>query len=262
MIGNHLHINNIFQEKHMRNFFFLLLCALPFNAFAWADPIEFENYLANNTTAIHSATSLVNQATQIRNQIQMIENDIKNTGTLSQYQWQNITQLIQRLDTITQQGQALSYAASNLDAQFKQKYADYTNYSSSSTKYPQITKNWNATTLDTLRNTLNAVGMSANNFQTEQASMRQFELQGKNVHGRMQALQLLSEISAQQVSQIQALKRMIAAQISAQNSYMAYRVSKESYQEKNFEKINNSLPTQFPTYKNNPKFGEIPIQEW
>lgn len=262
MIGKHLRRSNIFLGKQMHKLFFLLLCAVPFNTFAWADPIEFENYLANNTTAIHSATSLLNQATQIRNQIQMIENDIKNTGRLSQYQWQNITQLIQRLDSITQQGQALSYAASNIDAQFQQKYADYTNYSSPSTKYPQITKNWNATTLDTLRNTLNAVGMSANNFQTEQETMRQFELQGKSVQGRMQALQLLSEISAQQVSQIQALKRMIASQISAQNAFMAYQVSKESYQEKSFEEINDSLPTQFPTYKNNPKFGEIPIQEW
>lgn len=246
----------------MYKIFFLLLCAIPFNAFAWFDPIEIENYLANNTTAIHSATSLLNQATQIRNQIQMIENDIKNTGTLSQYQWQNITKLIQRLDTIAQQGQALSYAASNIDAQFRRKYADYTNYSSLPTKYSQIYKNWNAATLDTLRNTLNAVGISTNDFQTEQKTMRQFELQGKNVQGRMQALQLLSEISAQQVNQIQALKRMIASQISAQNSFMAYKVSKESYKEKNFEEVKDSLLTKFPTYKDNPKFGEIPMQEW
>lgn len=99
------------------------------------------------------------------------------------------------------------------------------------------------------------MGIIANNFQTEQETMRQFELQGKSVQGRMQALQLLSEISAPQVSQIQALKRMIASQISAQNSFMAYQVSKESYQEKNFEEINDSLPTQFPTYKNNPIWG-------
>ncbi|EDP46601.1 P-type conjugative transfer protein TrbJ [Rickettsiella grylli] len=242
----------------MPKLFFFLLCAFPFNVFAWADPIEFENYLANNTTAIHSATSLLNQATQIRNQIQMIENDIKNTGKLSQYQWQNITQLVQHLDAITQQGQALSYAASNLDNQFQQKYPDYTNSYSNPASYSQTAKNWNATTL-TLHATLNAMNRSANNFQTEQESMRQLERQGKNLQGRLQALQLLSEISVQQVNQIQALKRLISVQTNAQTAFMAYQASKDSYQEKGLEEMTSAFPTQFPAYKNNPNFGEIPF---
>lgn len=238
----------------------LCLFLFPLSVFAWADPIEFENYLANNTTAIHSATSLVNQATQIHNQIQLLENDLKNTGTLSGYQWQTITQLVQRLDNIVQQGAALSYATSNVDAQFQQQYPNYTNDTAFPTPYPQTYPHWNATTLDTLRATLNAVAASANNFQVEQAAMHQLEQQGKTVQGRMQALQLLSEISAQQVNQLQALKRLMADQISAQNTFMAYQVSKESYQENSLEKMCETWPTQFPRYKNNPNFGEIPVE--
>lgn len=244
----------------MPRLFFLLLCVFPLSVFAWADPIEFENYLANNATALHSATSLLNQATQIHNQIQLLENEIKNTGKLSHYQWNDITQLIQRLDSITQQGQALSYAASNVDRQFQKKYPDYTNSSPNPTDYPQTYKNWHTTTLDTLRGTLNAVATSANSFQNEQESFRQLEQQGKNTQGRLQALQLLSEISAQQVNQIQALKRLVSAQTNAQNAFMAYQVSKDSYQEKGLEEMTRPFPTQFPSYKNNPNFGEIPLQ--
>lgn len=225
----------------MPRLFFLLLCTFPLTVFAWTDPIEFENYLANNTTAIHSATSLVNQATQIHNQIQMLANAIKNTGKLSQYQWNDITQLIVRLDAITQQGQALSYATSNVDKQFQQKYPDYTNSFPHPNHYPQTIKNWNATTLDTLRGSLNAVATSANSFQADQELFRQFEQQGKNTQGRLQALQLLSEISVQQVNQMQALKRLVSAQTNAQNAFMAYQVSKTSYQEAGLEEINSAF---------------------
>jgi len=119
---------------------FSLLWVVPILSYAGGgiiDPIEYENFIANNTTAIHSATSLLNQAQQLNNQIHMIENAVKNTGRLSRYQWHDITTLIQRLDSITRQGQALSYSAANLDDQFRQKYPDYTHSTAGHTSYSQ-----------------------------------------------------------------------------------------------------------------------------
>jgi len=99
--------------------------------------------------------------------------------------------------------------------------------------------------------------MSTHYFQTEQATLHQLELQGKTAQGRMQILQVSSEISAHSVNQLQELKRIVVAQTNAQNAYMAYKVSKESYNEKSLEEIDHAMPTQFPTYKNNPQFGDI-----
>lgn len=244
----------------MHKYSLLTLIALSSHVFAGGgiDPISYENYIADNTTAVHSVTSVLNQARQIQNQIQSIQYQARNLGTVNNYQWQNITGLVQRLDSVTQQGQALSYASSNIDAEFKQKYPNFVNSPQGQENYTQTYQNWSSSTLDTLRGTLDSAGLNANDFQTEQDTLKQLEMQGRTAKGRMQVLQVSSELSAQNVNQLQELKRVIVSQTNAQNAYMAYKVSKDTYNEKSLEKIAGNANATFPHYKNNPKLGEIP----
>ena len=236
----------------------LFVVAGPLYAGGGLSPLDYENYIADNSTALHSAEQLVNQAQQIHNQIQSIQYQAENLGHVSNYQWQNISGLVQHLDSVTQQGQSLSYASSNLDALFKKKYQNYSNSPQGTQNYQQTYKNWNSSTLDTLRSTLDSAGLNASDFQTEQSTLKQLEAQGKTAKGRMQVLQVSSEISAQNVNQLQELKRVVVSQTNAQNTYMAYKVSKDSYKEKSLASLADQAPNQFPKYKNNPKFGEIP----
>lgn len=222
------------------------------------DPVEMENYAADNLTSANSATQIVNQAQQINNQFQSIKYQAQNLGHVNNYQWQNIKGLVQQLDSTTQQGQALSYASSNLDSAFRQKYPNYSNSQQGQTDYQKSFQTWNTTTLDTLRGTLDAAGMNANDFKTEQDVLQQLEEQGKTAKGRMQVLQVSSEISAQNVNQLQELKRVIVSQTNAQNAYMAYKTSKDSYDEQSLQNLVSQSPDKFPEYQNNNKLGEIP----
>lgn len=217
------------------------------------------NYLENAMSASNSVSSLFNQAAQINNQIHSIQYQVKNSGRFNGTQWRSLSGLVQKLDQTTRQGQALSYSASNLDAQFRQKYPDYTNSGYGSTRYSDSYKTWSTTTLDTLRGTLDAAGLSARNFQSEQSTLETLEEQGRSASGRMQMLQVSSEISAENVNQLQELRRVMVNQTDAQNAYMAYKVSKDSYNEKNLGEIESKTESQFPVYKNNSKFGQLKL---
>jgi P-type conjugative transfer protein TrbJ len=226
-------------------------------AYAWPDPYSYVNYLQDLKTAINTTNALSKQATQIQNQIEMIKWQKQNSKAITDYQWQNIQGVIQKIDEQSKQGQALSYSAQNLDAQFRQKYPNYSDSSQGQANYQQAYQQWNASTLDTLRSSLDATQVNASHFQSEHEALMQLKNQGASATGRLQALQVVSEISAENVNQLQELKRIMMAQSSAQNAYMAEQVSQKSYEEKNLQMITDHIDTTFPKYKDNSQFGQI-----
>lgn len=228
----------------------LLPCLLMNEAYALFSPYEYLNYLQDAQTAL-------NTARQVESELKMLQYQVQNSGRVSDYQWRNTMQLMQQLDQVSQQGQALSYSASQLDNQFRQKYPNYNQAPYGKTNYQEAYTHWNASTLDTIQNSMQSTGMMANNLQNEQQYLAQLQRQGQTAQGRMQALQVSTELSAEQVNQMQALKRIMMTQANSQNAYLAYRVSKDSYSEASLEKINQKLKTGFPKYHNNPQLGEI-----
>ncbi len=233
-----------------------LLSIINTSSFAIGDPFTYLNYLEDLKTAANSAISLSNQAQQINNQIQNIRYQAQNSGHVSNYQYNRITQLMQQMDQMTNQGQSISYNASNIDKQFRAHYPDYSSHDNPQ-NYQRSYKNWNATTLNTINNTMQSNGMAAGDFQHESQLMNQLREQGQTATGRMQVMQVSTEIASENVNQLQELKRITLSQANAQNAYMAYRVSKESYHEKSLADIKKNTHSTFPPYQNNPRFGLI-----
>lgn len=234
----------------------IALLIFPLSSFAFIDPFAYPNYLNILKTALNSVKSLENEATQIQNQLNAIQYQAQNTGTVSDYQYNQISQLMQQMNQINKQGQSISYSASNIDQQFRTQYPNYANQSNNQ-NYQQSYQNWNNTTLNTINNTMQANGMMASHFQNESQLMDQLRNQGKTATGRMQVLQVSTEIASEDVNQLQELKRITLSQANAQNAYMAYRVSKDSYDEKSLSDIESHTNSQFPAYKNNSQFGLI-----
>lgn len=240
----------------MKKILIIALGLLPCSTFAFGDVFSYLNYLQDLRTATNSVTSLANQAQQIQNQIQSIRYQAQNSGHLSNYQYNAITQLMQRMDSITNQGRAISYNASNIDQQFRARYPNYASQPNVR-NYQSAYQNWNSSTLNTINNSMQSNGMMANNFQHESQLMDQLRNQGKTATGRMQVLQASNEIAAENVNQLQELQRITLSQSNAQNAYMAYRVSKESYREQGLQNIEENTSSDFPAYQNNGNFGPI-----
>lgn len=235
----------------------LIVCitlAVSAKSFALFDPFSYVNYIQDLKTAYNTSSSLYNQARQIQNQVQQIQYEAKNAGKLTHFQYNKLGNLVQQMDQITQQGKAVSYSASNIDQQFKQAFPDYADQQNTQ-NYQQTYKNWNETTLDSIRNTLQAGHMSAEHFQNESQLIDQLRNQGKSATGRMQVMQVSTELASENVNQLQELKRITLSQENAQSAYMAYRVSKDSYHEKSLSQLAANTPDTFPGYQNNDNFG-------
>lgn len=226
------------------------------NTYAIGDVFSYLNYLQDMKTAMNSVTSLANQAQQIHNEIESIQYQAKNSGHLNNYQYNRLTQLMQRMDQITNQGQAISYNAANIDQQFRKRYPNYANQGNTR-NYQYAYQNWNHSTLNTINNSMQANGAIAQHFQTESDLMDHLRAQSKSATGRMQALQVSNEIASENVNQMQELERITLSQSNAQNSYMAYRVSKESYNEEGLSDLAKNTSASFPVYHNNDSFQKI-----
>ena len=238
----------------------VVLCGLlswSLSSYALLSPNNYANYLQNLKSAINSVTSLTNQARQIQQQFHTIQNQVKNSTSISHYQWHNIQNLMQQMSETSQQQHALSYSQSNLDQQFQTVYPDYIHQRPNHNDQ-QIKNRWHQTTLSTLQQSLKTLKVDAADFQRENALMNQLKQQGQSSTGRLQVLQVLSEIAAENVNQLQAMKRVMMTQANAQTAYMAYRVSQDAYQQRILTVLDHRLNTQAPRYQNHAAFGLIP----
>lgn len=234
------------------SFLFLLL---PITCFS--DVYDYANYLQDLKTATNSVKQVTNQATEINNQLQMLRNEAQNLKKVPQYQWRNISTLINQLNATTQQGMAISYSMRDLDARFRSTYTDYENTPVPHMDYSKAYQQWSGTTLDTFRNTMETMGTVSGNFNDEETMLQSLKMQGETATGRMQALQVSSEIASENVNQLQELKHIVIAQNNSTNAYMSYQVSKDAFQEKSMEKVVNNIDTTYPSYQNNKSFGDI-----
>jgi len=100
---------------------------------------------------------------------------------------------------------------------FRERYPGYWPVTDWATAYDQ----WTRTTLDTLRGTLAAVRLHADDFADEQRRIQTLTALSDSAEGRMQAIQAGNMLAAEQIQQLAKLRQLMMAQINAQNVYMA-----------------------------------------
>src|SRR5688572_22532917 len=113
---------------------------------------------------------------------------------------------------------ALAYSMAGLDAQFK---AVYKGYAHTPHAYYLQYKDWAQTTLDTSLGVLRAAGLQGDQLASEQAVLNSLRKMAATSDGRMQALQVLGQISEQQVQQLMKLRELMLADLSSKQAYQA-----------------------------------------
>jgi P-type conjugative transfer protein TrbJ len=180
--------------------------------------IDAANLQQNILQYLKLVESVINEATMIANQLEQLRVLIQNTVNDPAGVWdRDALPRLLRLGQIIDQEQAIAYGMANLDAVFRQRYPGYV----PTTDWEKAYDTWTRTTLDTLRGTLNAVRLHAEDFATEQARIDAFTRKSDTAEGRMQAVQAGNMIAAEQVQQLVKLRQLMMAQVNAQNVYMA-----------------------------------------
>jgi P-type conjugative transfer protein TrbJ len=182
------------------------------------------NLVQNTISALKAIESVINEVQMIANQVKQIENMVQNTaGYRGVWDREALPRLI-RLGQVIDQEQAIAYAMSGMDRVFRDRYPGYRPVTDWATAYDQ----WTRTTLDTLRGTLAAARLHADDFADEQRRIQTLTTLSDSAEGRMQAIQAGNMLAAEQVQQLAKLRQLMMAQINAQNVYMANQTNRDA----------------------------------
>jgi len=174
----------------------------------------------------------INTAQQLETQIQQYQNMITQGVSLPSSMFNRITGDIQRLQSIYDQGKALSGNMANFDQQFRNTYGDYNSYLSRSGQSPTYMadsyKRWQEQGSDSMRMAMQASGQNVSAIADEDTMLSQLVARSQSAQGRMQAIQAGNEIAAQQVQQMQKLRQMLNAQIQSQSVWYAQSIERQA----------------------------------
>lgn len=131
----------------------------------------------------------------IANQIKQIENMVQNTASYSGIWDREALPRRLRLGQIIEQEQAIAYAMAGMDRVFRERYPGYRPVTDWAKTYDE----WTRTTLDTMRGTLAAVRLQADDFADDQRRIETLTALGDSAEGRMQAIQVGNMLAGEQV---------------------------------------------------------------
>lgn len=168
------------------------------------------------------------QAQQLEQAIKQLADMVKNSRTLPNQVFGPIAADLSALAAIVQGGQALSYSLGNLDSLFK---ARFPGYGYPGTSYFTQYRSWSQTSLDTTLGALRAAGLQGQQLQSEQSVLDSLRSMAQTSDGRMEALQVMGEISEQQVQQLMKLRELMLADMSSKQSYQAAIIQRQAASE-------------------------------
>jgi P-type conjugative transfer protein TrbJ len=166
---------------------------------------------------------LVEELNEMKRQTDKLNSQIQ---SLSGYAWSNDDALDLMNDLSAQMNQYshIAYSAQNLDAQFAKYFPGYVapeNYQA------QYESNINDT-LRTFNGALQTIGLNTNNFSSEKARLDAIHSHVQSAEGQTQAVQAMTEVSEELVTQTQSLRQIVSAQANAQTAYYAQAVQQEA----------------------------------
>jgi P-type conjugative transfer protein TrbJ len=172
----------------------------------------------------NQVTQITQLAEQIQNQIRIYENMLQNTAKLPTQVWGQVEDDLGKLQGIVNQGQGIAFSMGNIDDVLKQRFQSYADFK---TKLPEgqdfssAWQSWSDTNRDTIAGTLKAANLTAEQFSSEEATMRQLRTMSGSADGQMKALQVGHQIAAQQVAQTQKLRGLVAQQMTMMGTWYA-----------------------------------------
>ena len=179
----------------------------------------------------NQVTQITNQVTQIANQLKIYQNMLQNTAQLPENIWGQVERDLTSLQGIVQQGQGMAFSMGNLDDALRnrfQSYADFKTNIPDNASYSTMYQSWSDTNRDTISGTLAAANLTAEQFQTEESTMKQLRAQSSSATGQLQALQVGHSIATQQVEQMQKLRGLVSQQVTMMGTwYQAEQTEKD-----------------------------------
>ncbi|MET4236366.1 P-type conjugative transfer protein TrbJ [Bradyrhizobium sp. i1.4.4] len=177
---------------------------------------ELISLVGQSTTQINNQIQQIAQlARQIQNQLKIYQNMLQNTAQLPSHVWGQAENDLKQLQNIVNQGQGMAFSMGNIDDVLKQRFQSYAQFKTNlpnGASFASTYQTWSTTNRDTISSTLQAAGLTSQQFATENSTMAQLQTASESADGQMKALQVGHEIAAQEVGQMQKLSGLVAQQ--------------------------------------------------
>lgn len=195
-------------------------------------------------------TQITQLAEQIQNQLKIYENMLQNTAQLPDHIWGQVESDLNRLRSIVDQGQSISFSMGNADDVLQQRfnsYADLKTNLPNAESFSNTYQSWSDTNRDTIGSTLKAASLTAEQFDTEEGTMSSLRSMSESADGQMKALQVGHQIAAQQVSQMQKLRGLVSQQMTMMGTWLQTEQTDEDLAQARREKFFNADVTTIPS---------------
>lgn len=209
---------------------------------------ELVGLVGQSTTQINNQIQQIAQlAQQIQNQLRIYQNMLQNTAQLPSHVWGQAENDLKQLQNIVNQGQGMAFSMGNIDDVLKQRFQSYAQFKTNlpnGASFGSTYQTWSTTNRDTISSTLQAAGLTSQQFATENSTMTQLKTASESADGQMKALQVGHEIAAQEVAQMQKLRGLIAQQTTMMATwFQSSQASKDLSQARREQFFNATAPT-------------------
>lgn len=168
-------------------------------------------------------TQITQLAEQIQNQLKIYENMLQNTAQLPDHIWGEVRSDLNRLRSIVDQGQSISFSMGNADDVLQQRFKSYADLQTELPRgetFSHSYQSWSDTNRDTIGGTLKAASLTADQFDAEESMMNALRSMSQSADGQMKALQVGHQIAAQQVAQMQKLRGLVSQQMTMMGTWL------------------------------------------
>ena len=171
------------------------------------------------------------QIMQYRNQFDSYRNMLQNIGQLPQQQWDQFSQSVIGLKKSLEFGEALSYASSSYDTDFKKIFPGFDKYlrdaKSGDLDFQTTYKQLRTSTRDTVNGALKSLGLQANDMQNDEATIRQLQNLSQSATGQLGAIQAANAIAMHQTHTLKRLQQTLMTQANIQGEYILQEQANE-----------------------------------
>jgi len=207
---------------------------------------ELITMVGKSTEQINNQITQISQmAEQIQNQIRIYENMLQNTMQLPNHIWGQVENDLNRLRSLSAQGQGIAFSMANADEVLMQRFqsfADFKTGLANGESFSSSYQNWSTTNRDTIAGTLKAAGLTADQFASEESTMSSLRSMSESADGQMKALQVGHEIAAQQVAQFQKLRGLVSQQTTMMGTWFQSEQTDKDLAQARREKFFNTTP--------------------
>jgi P-type conjugative transfer protein TrbJ len=172
--------------------------------------------MMNNAELVQQVSQL---AQQIQNQITMIQDMIYNTLTIPDQLFRDVKGIYSKVKGIIDRTQGLAYNLANMDEELKRRFRSYSDMSSLSLvsdfsdEYRKIV----GTQMETVRSTMEAIGVSFEELVTDDASaLKELQQKASSADGRNSLIQATNQLlgfmaeDAMKLRQLQMMQAQMA----------------------------------------------------